>query len=278
MAKKMITMDDAIFKKKIRDLAKRMNIDEKEFVREQGGLFMRDVAKFTPPYSKGKLPTFGRATMGTKADKDAGRNAIIADMGIIFRIRERGYLEFLHKVTKSKRNINRTLRTKAGVPYLVDVDYINYDSVGEALDFHESMRRSDGRVQGKMKGGNSKDIGRWKSRKVMWITKEIWDSVFIRLSDRVGMAKAAPAKAASAIDPKRIKNVPKWVKNHRGTARGSGRMAKLNGSWYAVMRASSAGLQSAQRLLPMIKRNRLILMEKRLKKLTPEAARKAGLR
>ena len=208
MANKPVEIRDAVFQSKLRKLARKYKIDEKEFIKTQSALLLRDIAKVTPPFN-GK-PNLRKASIGTKADKIAGEGAIYNDMRVNFTVKDAGYLQHIHDLTGTKRNIRRNLTNKKGVTYLVDVDIINYDSPREALAFHDRQRRaSDGRPKHYQKGGKDPIIGRWQARDKMWITPAIWDITFHTLIKNVSTAKASIAKVMQQINPKH--KTPAWI-------------------------------------------------------------------
>lgn len=267
---KNFKVDSTLLKAKAKKLVKQLKIDEPKFVREQAGFLAQTLCKVVPPF-KGKPKFKGRGYGGKLA---AGKKAIIADLNIMFRVREKGYLQFLHNVTGTKRNIRQALRTKSGRPYVVDVDYINYNSVDEALDFHERQQQpSSGRAKHSGRGGNDTKIGRWRARDRMWVTKRIWNKVRLTLWRRVGIAKASLAKVAVNLGrPK----PPRWISKHFGYVYAPISRTKTPTTYSFTVHEK--GLEPASRRLKEVERFRLVGMVKRLEKLVRDDAKKAGFK
>lgn len=246
-----MSVDDHLHREKIKRLLKLTGKTEKEFVKEQGALLAQMLAKVTPPYAGGQLAFIKGAKYGSAKDKKQGEAAILSDMNIIFKQREQGYLEFLIQTTGTRRNIRQNLRTKSGQSYLVDVDFVNPDSLSEAIRFYKSMRRADGRVKGKQGGKQAHDtrIGRWQSRNVMWITPALFKKVYETIKGNVGIAKAAHAKIANRLGAKA--KAPAWINRHFSQV--SARVMVSQGSKGATVSftASAAGLQHT---IPKIRR------------------------
>jgi len=266
-----LSVDISQFTSKTRLLLKQADVDQDVWLDEQMGLLTRDVSVFTPPFGGGDLPSMGRRAYGTGKDKIAGENAIRTDLELIFRRRERGYLEAVEDITGTRENVRQVLRNKKGVPYLIDVDVINYDSVPDAMAWHKKLRRADGRVKGKMySGGNDSKIGRWQARDRMWITPEIYAELTKALFKRVGQGKALFAWVALQFGGPPAQ---RWISRHFYRYRASIRRGKD----FRSATASSGQLVHTVRFLPRIQKNRAIRAEKRLGYLTRQSIKKAGL-
>ena len=234
----------------------------------------RTIAKATPPFAGGKFPRLDKAgyDSGVKASIQSGQRAIKHDMGVIYRQRSKEYLQFIHDTTGKKENIRRTLRKKDGTPYLVDVDVINYSSVSEAIKWHWRKRLSNGRVKNYRSGNKDSTIGRWTSRDVMWVTPEIWDAVFQKLSANVGLSKAAFAKAAMRLGIKQ--KAPKYIQRHFPSANVSLRVSKNPST--VVINGSAPGLDVPAKKLRKVETIRMRAMVGRLERLVRMNAKKAG--
>jgi hypothetical protein len=271
---KNFSVDATLFKVKAKKLVKQLKLDEPTVVREQAALMSKLLSKVTPPFLGGKFPKMsgsGYQGGGVKDVEAAGNRAIKKDLGTIFRIKGREYLEFLHDVTGRLKNVRRNLRTKKGVSYVVDVDEINYDSVSRAVRFHQSKRLKNGRTP-KYKGDVG--IGRWKSRDVMWVTAEIWNAVFEAKAKNVGMSKAAFASAAVQLGVKQ--KPPSYIKRHIagiGTT-----VSELKNPSRVTIRASAPGLSHTMRSLAKVERFRMEAMVKRMEKIIRANAKKAGFK
>jgi hypothetical protein len=270
MAKKNFSVDDTLYKAQAKKLVRELKLDEPKFVREQGGFLAQTLSKVVPPFI-GSPKLKGK---GYGGNLKIGRSAIFHDMDTMFAIRAQGYLEFLHRTTGKKRNVRQVLRTKTGKQYLVDVDFINYDSVGEAMDFHESQQRpSSGRAKNSDQGSNDSKIGRWQPRMKMWITEKIWKSVAKELNSRVGIAKASLAEAAVKLGRPAP---PKWISKHFSRVNTPVRMTK--NPTVASFTASAKGIEPAIRRFKQVESFRLKAMVKRLKFLVKADSKKAGFK
>ena len=274
---KGIVIDDSTFQKRARALARKLKVDEYTFVKEQTGLLARESARFTPPYADFPGRTKGTA-IGKKVDKLAGENSIVTDMLMNFRIVDQSYIDHVYDVTGQKNNIRQVLRNKRGKQYVVDVDRLNFGSVSEALAWHQSRRRpSDGRAMHRGKaGGNSKDIGRWKDRDIMWVNQNVFNAVKKRLMPKVGMSKAAFSKAAVQLGAKGA--VPAWVKRHMGKVAGGGKMAKTTRGAVGIIWGRAPGVYYLNKQIKRLQRDRLIKAVKRLEYLGKQASKKAGFK
>lgn len=273
-----IKFDDALWKKKVRDLARRVKIEEEPFVREQAALLLQQIARYVAPFDR--FPAWRQAKIATDLDLEAGIKSIYKDMNLNFSVKDIGFLQHIVDVTGTTRNVRRTLRTKRGRVYVVDVDYVNYSSWTEALRFHNSRKRADGHAPHRGKqGGNDANIGRWKDRNKMWVTQDIFDRVAAHLIAQLGISKAGVAKAMLDLNPKQRRNVPKWVSRHLGRARGKGAMIPKANNPTATFRASGVGINSVrQSSLEKLKVMRLQQMEKRLMFLLKKSAKKSGFK
>ena len=271
-------LDDSVWKHKIKKLAAKAKVDEKEFIKQQGGIYLRDIAKFTPPYAK--FPSGKGSKVGTDDDLRAGIGSIRKDLSTNFRVRDQSYIEHIYDVTGKTQNVRQVLRNKQGKSYLVDIDFLNIGNYAEAMRFHRSRQsRITGRASHRRKGGKDTRIGRWKDRNVMWVNRSIYGRLHDELISEVGNAKAAIATASIMVDKKRRRDSPKWVKRHLGIG-GNGKMQQIRGNWNAVFKASAPGLHHVARfdIINRIKRARLRAMEKRLNFLMKQNVRKQGLK
>ena len=254
MAKKGFTLDDAIFQKKIRDLAKRVGVDEKDFVREQGALLLRDIAKYVPPYQS--FPTGRGTSIGSAKDKKQGELAIEYDLRKIFFMPDKAQVYKWAKDTYPTGQIYRGREIiGAGVA----------DTLEKMRRFHRSQQRRTGRTRA-LKGSEQ-----------MWVTPANFNKYLRAEKLRVGIAKASVAKGMIRLNP--AAKIPAWVRRNLGNASGNARMAKLGGSWSAIFSASAFGLQHVQqKTMSIIKRARLKAMEKRLLFIMKDNAKKSGLK
>jgi len=267
---KDFSVDDTLFRAQAKKLVKQLKIDETKFVHEQAGMLAQTLCKVVPPFK-----TYPKlSSKGYSGHLASGKSAILSDMKIMFRIRKLGYLQFLEDVTGTRRNIRRTLKTSSGVPYVVDVDYINYNSVSEAMYFHVKQQKpSSGRARHSGKHGHDPRIGRWTARDRMWITEEIWKRVRLTLWGRIGIAKASLAKVAVKLG----RPLPaKWIRRHFDHVYAP--ITTTKNPTTVSFTAYEKGLDKAFKQLPKVERFRMVAMVKRLEFLVKEDAKKAGFK
>lgn len=250
---KSFIVDDSVFQQRARRLAKLLKVDERQFVREQGGLLARAVAIYTPPYAT--FPDSKKKTIGTKKDFDEGRNAAKRDVDLITTEVEN--VTWAKKQFGSGKIYRGRKQVGAGV----------IDNLAQLKRWHNKNRRANG-----------------KTRKVdhsdrFWVKKTLLDDYKKQLIAYVGISKAGPAKAALQLGAKG--SIPKPVKIQLGRVKASGRMAQTSKGPYAIIRASasrSPGLAHVQHLMPMIMRDRLIKAVKRLRYLKRQTVKRAGFK
>ena len=85
--KNTVKIDDAVFQSKMRKLAKRYKVDEYNFIKEQGALYARDMAKAAPPFADGVI-NFKKQSIGSSKDKKQGEFAMWNDLQKIFVVQE----------------------------------------------------------------------------------------------------------------------------------------------------------------------------------------------
>lgn len=252
MAKRTVELDDSIFQHKIRTLAKKWGVDEKEFVREQGALFINNIGRYVPPYKS--FPTGNKKSMGNKADHVAGQTAIHHDLKKIFFIPQTRIYDWAEKtfmrgqIYKGKKVIG------AGI----------LKSLDEMRRFHNSNRN--------LRTGRPRPL---KGFEQMWVSQDMFNKYLKQQISEVGIAKASLAKGVIRLNPKL--KIPAWVRKQMSKAIGSARMSKINQSWTAVFNAKAFGLQHVKSTtIRFIQKQRLKAMEKRLKFIFKDAAKKSG--
>ena len=191
---KSLIVDDSTFQKRARRLAKLLKVDERQFVREQGGLLARDVAKYTPPYAT--FPDNRKKTIGSKDDFNEGRNAAKRDVDQVTT--EVEDVTWAKKQFGSGKIYRGRKQVGAGV----------IDNLAQLKRWHNKNRRANG-----------------KTRKIdhsqrFWVKKTLLDDYKKQLIKNVGISKAGPAKAALQLGAKGT--IPKPVKIHLGRVRASG--------------------------------------------------------
>ena len=253
MSKKPIQLDDSLFQHKIRKLAKKWNIDEKEFIAEQGALFIRDLTKFVPPYKT--FPSGKGTSIGTAKDKKAGELAIEYDLRKIFYIIKRKKF-----FTSLEKRFGRNLV------------YIGIDQIGSGTGndiaslqkFHNSKRNS--------KNGRTVRLRQFEK---MVISQSMFKKYLAKEKADVGIAKASMAEAMLRLNSKA--KVPVWVRKQTSKSTGSARLAKIGKSWSAVFKAVAYGLQHVGgKSIMIVQRGRLKAMETRLKHIFKQTAKQSG--
>ena len=250
---KSLIVDDSVFQQRARRLAKLLKVDERQFVREQGGLLARAVAIYTPPYAT--FPDSRKKTIGTKKDFDEGRNAAKRDVDQITT--EVEGVTWAKKQFGSGKIYRGRKQVGAGV----------IDNLAQLKRWHNKNRRANGKTR------------RVDHSERFWVEKTLLDNYKKQLIKNVGISKAGPAKAALQLGAKG--SIPKPVKIHLGRVKASGRMAQTSKGPYAMIRASasrSPGLAHVQHLMPMIMRDRLIKAVKRLRYIKRQSVKRAGFK
>lgn len=160
--------------------------------------------RLTPPFA-------GQNAAGDNLTaKKMGENAVARDINAIVKGRDVEYLSFLVDLTGTTTQVQRTLRTKQGVPYVIDVDYIDQTGAG-IRDFHHSKRDSRGRVLIATSKSNDNQIGRWKARNRLWAPAPEVKRYIRRKQDHVGWAKAGWLRAYRGLGGTRVSD---WVARH----------------------------------------------------------------
>ena len=252
MAKRTVELDDSIFQHKIRTLAKKWGVDEKEFVREQGALFLNDVGRFVPPYKT--FPFGKRKSMGTKADHVAGKLAIEYDLKKLFFVPDDSVYQWAQQ--KFMRGQIYKGRKIIGAGVLKSID--------EMRLFHNKYRNP--------RTGRPRPL---KGFEQMWVSKGLFNKYYKRQIEDVGIAKASIAKGVLALNKKA--QIPAWIRKQMGKAMGGARMAKIAQSWTAVFNAKAFGLQHVSgKTIRIVQKGRMKAMENRLKKVFKDAAKQSG--
>jgi len=251
MSSKYVQLDDSVFQHKIRKLARKWKVSEKEFVKDQGVLFQKTLGAYVPPYQT--FPSGGTPSFGRKADEIAGKTAIKHDLNKLFFIPNAGAFEWAK-------------RTFTGLIYkgtkVIGAGAIN--SIGEMRKFHNANRKpSNGRTRS-LKGFQQ-----------MWVSQDMFDIYKIMVQRDVGIAKASIAKGILRVNPATRGINKAWIKQIP-KATGTGRMAKLNGSWNAIFSAKAYGLQHVSLgTINYVKAGRMNKMKTALRHRFKKAARES---
>lgn len=165
--------------------------------------------KFGTLPEQAKLLTERCMRMTPPKTQEQGENRTAKDITSIIKGRDPEYLDFLVQLTGKTTNVRQALRTKAGVPYVVDVDVID-QSGNQIAAWHEKHRdKRRGRVwRGSSKNQDDK-IGRWRARDTLWVPGHVLKSYLAKMKAHVGTAKAGWLKAYLALGGTRA---PDWVR------------------------------------------------------------------
>lgn len=165
--------------------------------------------KFGTLPEQAKLLTERCMRMTPPKTLEQGENRTAKDITSIIKGRDPEYLDFVVALTGKTTNVRQTLKTKAGVPYVIDVDYID-QSGGSIASWHEKHRdKRRGRVwRGSAKNMDDK-IGRWQSRNTLWVPGNVLKEYLAKMKAHVGTAKAGWLKAYLAL---RGTRAPDWVR------------------------------------------------------------------
>ena len=249
---KGIVIDDSTFQKRARALARKLKVDEYDFVKEQTGLLARDVALFTPPYLK--FPRFTRKDVGNPKDLLAGRIAVQRDVQQICTVKRVGTIRWAQKTFQGKPIYRGGRQVALGV----------IDTVAELAVWHRRNQRRGGHTEPLM--GEDR----------YWVASNIFREYLRYQKSNVGIAKSAFLKASLQLGAKGAINPA--IKKHVGKTQGQGRMARTDKGAYGLISGRAKGLSHVFRILPMLERNRLIKAVKRLEFIGRAASKKAGFK
>ncbi len=249
---KGIVIDDSTFQKRARALARKLKIDEYDFVKEQTGLLARDVAKFTPPYAS--FPRKSGNTVGGAKDIKAGKMAVQRDVQQICTVKRVGTIRWAQKTFQGKPIYRGGKKSALGV----------IDTVGGLAAWHDRNRDSRGHTKPLM--GEDR----------YWVASTVFNKYMKMQKSNVGIAKSAFVKASRQLGAKG--KVHNSIMAHVGKVSGSGRMSKTGKGAYGLISGRAKGLSHVFRLLPMLERDRLIKAVKRLEFIGKQASKKAGFK
>jgi len=249
---KGMQVDDSVLRHKIRKLLKRLNIDEKEFVKEETGFLARDFARYTPPYAV--FPSRG-TSIGTGKDKKAGEFAMLGDLNKIFFVPDDdGIYNWALKEFPSGNIYKRDRIIGMGVAR----------SIAEMEAHHRRMQNPrTGRIRV------------FKLEQAMWVSARLFKKYYNAEKKKVGISKASLAKSASFFNPKI--RVPAWVSRHFALARGSARLDVKKSKPSGIFKASAPGITHLSAgIISRVNKARLIAMDKKLVKRFKHEAKLVG--
>lgn len=165
--------------------------------------------KFGTLPEQAKLLTERCLRMTPPKTQEQGENRTAKDITSIIKGRDPEYLDFAVKLTGKTTNVRQALKTKAGIPYVIDVDVID-ESGNQIAAWHEKHRdKRRGRVWRGSAKNNDDKIGRWQSRNTLWVPAEALKAYLEKMKSHVGTAKAGWLKAYLALGGTRA---PDWVR------------------------------------------------------------------
>lgn len=251
MSKKYVQIDDSVFQHKVRKLAEKWKIDEKEFIREQGVLLQKTLGAYVPPYKT--FPT-GKS-LGTKKDEIAGKLAIEYDLKKIFFVPNVEVYEWAKKTFKTGEIRKGKKIIGAGIIH----------SIGEMKKFHNFNRKpSNGRTRS-LKGFQQ-----------MWVSEPMFVTYKIMVQRDVGIAKASIVKGFLMLNANK-RGINKFILKQLPKAIGSGKLVKLRGFWTAVFTSKAYGLQHlSQGIINFVIKMRIKKMETALKHKFKKTAKRSG--
>ena len=254
MAKKDVDIDDSVFQKRARILAKKLGKDEKEFIRQQTGILAREVARFTPPFASFPKLT-NSASVGTSKDMQAGKWAMFIDIAQICTVKEKGV------ITKAKKSWGSG-PIIYGKGKVIAKGII--DDAGSLHAWHNANQGANNRTK-PLSGSNR-----------YWVSAPVFKKYVKDQQANVGTAKAAFYKAAMALGAK--VTAPALVKKNIMNSVGTGTVKKESKGSKGTITGRAGGLFHTNRHLPMLRKNRLIKAVKRGEFLMRKAAKDSSFK
>lgn len=253
-----IYIDDSEFQRKARKLAKKLGVDEYDFVKEQTGLLAREVAKMTPPYAS--FPSLYKGTsIGTAKDIKHGKFAVLKDLKQICFVVPEEVAERVHRQTKGGPIWRRDT---SGSNKIVAPGVIT--NLGALRSWHHSNENARGRTR------------KLQVPHLPWVGDKLFDQYVKSQQANVGIAKAAFWLASVALGAKGA--APAAVKKIAYKSSGGGSMHKTIKGPYGLIDGKARGLSHTLKHLPKLRRNRLIKAVKRLEYISRKAVKASGFK
>ena len=249
---KNVYIDDSVFQRKAKKLAKQFGVDQKEFIKDQTGLLAREAARFTPPWAG--FPKFTGNSVGTAKDIKAGEWAIYNDIKKICAVISDDAAERARKYSKGGPIYRKGRIVSPGV----------LASMSSISQHHKSNKRGRGRTR---------DL---PSNQVPWVGESIFNAYVKTQQNKAGIAKASFYKASLALGAKGP--AVKGIKRHVIIADGTGKVMSSRKGPYGLISAKADGLFHTMRFLPQLKTNRLKKAVKRLEYIGRQSAKKSGFK
>ena len=254
MPRKDVIIDDSVFQKRARILAKKLGKDEKEFIKQQTGILAREVARMTPPFAS--LPKLSNsASVGSAKDIKAGKWAVFIDIAQICTV-------------KTKGEINKAKKSWGSGPIIYGKGRVIAKGIiddGSMLHaWHSANQGANNRTK-PLTGSNR-----------YWVSSPVFKAYVKAQQDNVGTAKAAFYKAAQALGAK--VTAPAGVKNNKANAAGTGTVKKESKGSKGIITGRAGGLFHTNKHLPMLRKNRLVKAVKRGEFLMRKAAKDSNFK
>jgi len=251
---KNVYVDDSVFQRQARKLARKLKVDEHEFVKTQTGILAREVAKMTPPYIS--FPSLYKGTsVGSKQDLEQGERAVFYDIVRIAKPVSRQAAGW----AKGRFNDGPIFNKKKGK--------IAPGVIWNKSDLYQWHKRNE------QMNGRTKKLAKYERP---WVPEDVWHDYVKERQSNVGIAKAAFVKASQALGAKG--GVTPKIKRHLMRTSGKGNMQKTKGGPLGVVEGRADGLWHTTKHLPALQRNRLIKAMKRLQYMSKQAAKASGFK
>lgn len=252
--RKYVEFDDSVFQRQARKLARKLKVDEFEFVKEQTQLLAREVAKMTPPYAK--FPsTWKGLNMGSKADIERGETAIFYDVVRILKPVPEGAAGWAQNAFGGGPIIGKGGEVKGPGVFWNKTDLYAW---------HKQHEKMNGRTKELLKHERP------------WVPESLWHEYVTERQKDAGMAKATMAKAAQALGYN--KGITPKIKRHIMSAKGKGEMNKEKKGPSGEISGAADGLWHTNRHLPALAKNRLKKAVIHLNKVAKAAAKGSGFK
>ena len=250
---KDIDIDDSVFQKRAKELARKLGKDEKEFIKQQTGILAREVARMTPPFAS--FPKLSNsASVGSAKDIKAGKWAVYIDVAQICTV-------------KTKGEITKAVKSWGVGPIVYGNKTIAKGVINDASRlhaWHSANQGANNRTKPLM-GANR-----------YWVSAPVFKAYVKTQQDNVGTAKAAFYKAAIALGAK--VTAPAGVKNNKVNSVGTGTVKKESKGSKGIIMGRAGGLFHTNKFLPMLRKNRLIKAVKRGEFLMRKAAKDSNFK
>ena len=242
-------IDDSVFQRRARKLAKIYGVDEKEFIKNQTGLLAREAAKMTPPWDG--FPKLTGTGVGTGKDIKAGKMAIRYDLFKIASPRKKGVVTWAINTFKGQPIY---YKGKIVAPFAIDDETT-------LAQWHNKWQLPNGRTS------------KMAADARPWVSEPVFNRYLKKEQVKAGIAKAAFVKASLDLGAKGT--IPVSILKNIAVPFGSGKVAKTSKGPKGTIDARADGLWHTKRHLPKLMTNRLKKAVKRLEYIGRQSAKKS---